>query len=113
MFRIVCFVDDKHLSKVLRNLAGQVINMEPPQPVDNVKVQKGKLVQAAESGNLIDKVAAALAKYPAKTTIESSLIKELIVAHGAQASSLHYVAKNLVKAKVLKKSKKQGEYLVI
>lgn len=33
MFRLVCLVEDKKLVPVLKLLVGQVVNMEPPQPI--------------------------------------------------------------------------------
>ena len=40
MFRIVCFIEDKNLAKVLHAMSGLVLNMEPPQPVINATISK-------------------------------------------------------------------------
>lgn len=52
MFRIVCFVEDKALPKVLHAVAGLVVNMEPPQPVQNAVIEKvGKVKQIKQESN--------------------------------------------------------------
>jgi len=47
MIRIECFVEDKHLAKVIHLLAGQVMNLNV-SPVVNATVDKGKVVAAGE-----------------------------------------------------------------
>ena len=60
MFRVVFFVEDNKLSKVLHSVQGLVLNMEPPQPVVNAMVvgtdKKIKQESAATSikGKLIE-----------------------------------------------------------
>lgn len=39
MFRLVCYVEDKKLVPVLKMLGGNVLNMEPPTPVNPVSAE--------------------------------------------------------------------------
>lgn len=51
MFRLVCFVEDKELPKVLHAIAGLVSNMEPPQPVADQDTHKVAKPRATPSSN--------------------------------------------------------------
>lgn len=52
MFRIVCFVEDRNLAKVLHATAGLVLNMEPPQPVTNAVLVKPQIEQASAATSI-------------------------------------------------------------
>lgn len=113
MFRIVFFVEDKNLPKVLHAVQGMVLNMEPPQPVVNATVKEGK-VQAASSGTATwERLWDEVIKCPTGPLITSADLKRLITKVGGQVGSFSYFLKVLKDNNVLKSTKKRGEYVVL
>lgn len=112
MFRIAFIVEDKNLPKVLHALQGLALNMEPPQPVVNAAVQKGKVVQASAGTAAWERVWDAVSKFPKGSTITSADIKECIVKVGSQVNSFSYFVKVLKDNNVIANGKKNGSYII-
>lgn len=79
MFRIVCYVEDKHLPKVLHALAGLVLNMDPPQPVTNAVVIKPSKANGA--------LPAIKEASPTGTSFKGQLIDHLATKKGSRLTS--------------------------
>lgn len=112
MFRMVFIVEDKNLSKVLHALQGLVLNMEPPQPVVNAAVQKGKVVQASSGVKTWERLWDEVKKLPAGHVLTSEAFKAEIVKVGGQVTSNNYFSKVLRDNGVLKIGKARGELIV-
>lgn len=113
MFRIVFFVEDKNLPKVLHAVQGLVLNMEPPQPVVNAKVEKGKVKALSEGGSsMASRVATQVRAAGKGTAVNSEWLKSAIVKAGGQATSFSYLLKILKDQKIVKATKVKGEYVI-
>lgn len=103
MFRVVFFCDDKKLAAVLHSLAGQVISMEPPQPVVNAEVKSKKFIIAKSNG----KLASRFIDYLKTSKIQTFTPKDAAAwceKHGASRSSYSYVLKLAIEAGLLKRT---------
>ena len=107
-------VEDKNLPKVLRALAGLVVNLQAPRPVVNAEVIQGKVkqIRTIEGSPLVMLVAQKI-RESNLTEITSTTIRNFIAEVGGQTGSYSYFIGMLHKMKVLKKSKVRGTYLVI
>ena len=110
LFRITFMVEDKNLPKVLHALTGLVLNMEPPVPVGNAKVAKGKIIQAHPAGSIKERMVQRLGAFP-DPHITTEQIKALIKEVGGNAVSYAYVVAQLKEMKQLK-LKKRGLWLI-
>lgn len=111
MFRIAFLVEDKNLAKVLTSLAGLTLNMEPPQPVVNATVQKGKVKQVSAEGSITGRVAEAVAKHKFDT-INRAEIGKLIVKNGGNVSGVGTMVAALKKTGQLTDNGERGVYTI-
>lgn len=102
MFRIVCMVEDRKLSKYLVATKGLIHSMELPQPVVNAVMGKGGSLAAASGGTVQERAAAHLIKIKAQdgATFSSGAVDELMRMIGATVNASS--RKSLVKAGVMK-----------
>lgn len=103
MFRLVCFVEDKDLPKVLHAVAGLVTNMEPPQPVADQPAKAPKARAATLDGDVGDislkqGLINALAAFDAPT-ITLKEMKNWWIEKGGKPTSMNF---NLVQSFVKK-----------
>lgn len=110
MFRIVCMVEDKNLHKVLHAVAGLVANMEPPQPVTNALVVKGKVREVSQATSKQELFIEQLAKHHGETVTTTNM-REMMIATGGHPSSINNLLSKLVEEKALKR-KSKGIYMV-
>jgi hypothetical protein len=106
MFRIEIFVDDKKLSYVLWALSGHVIEMKPPQPVQNAQVKNGK-IRAETSGDRVDM----LMKYLADNKITEfgpSVAADWTRTVGLARGTYSNVLNKALRAKVITRRRPKG-----
>lgn len=112
MFRVAFMVEDKNLAKVLTNLAGLTLNMEPPQPVINATVQKGKVKETSpEGGNVTGCIRDLLKGLTKGTEISRIRLMELVKLNGGDPNSASYVATKMKDEGILTQAKR-GMYTV-
>jgi len=105
------YVEDKHLGEVMRALAGLLIKPPLPVPIINAQVEKGKIV-TGPAGNLPDMLAEQV-KTTKATIVTPEYVRQWLKAQGRAGSSSTYLIQQLIKRRLLKKTKKIGQYLVI
>lgn len=103
MFRIECFVDDKHVADVIRALTGKAIGQPTIQPVANAQAKGGKIV--TDGLSLCETFVKALAKAAAVGLKETTMakIKEFLRDQNAKESSAGYLVKCAERAGALKR----------
>lgn len=115
MFRVLFFVEDKHLAQVLHSVTGVALNLET-QPLTNAKVTKEKpattkkKVVAKDSGNVTEQLVTAVRGLPDVTITSKQLVK-LVTDAGCSPDSYSHFTANLVKLGVLE-SRSRGVYLI-
>lgn len=129
MFRLVCFVEDKNLAKVLHAVSGDVLNMEVPQPVSNGKVVKAsngngnghhrddgavkkverRIVQRPEGSSMREIVITHIKAMPKGTPVPIDFVRKMIVSNGGNPTGTFALMGYLVREKVIKRLS-QGEY---
>lgn len=116
MFRLVCYVEDSNLPKVLHAVAGMVLNMEPPQPVANAIVKHGK-VQEAPAGtksisykqDLVNAI-----RELDKETVTIKKMAEIWTGFGGEKKSVNFaLMKSLIDKRVLEKTPHRGVYKIV
>lgn len=109
MFRIACFVEDKHLAAVMHALGGKALNLEVA-PVTNAVPVKGapKVKQEVEGASKQEQLISRLRAYP-EVVITTDQIKKLVEAVGGKASSANNYIVNLKDLKILK-PRARGSY---
>jgi len=103
LWRLVMFCDDKRLPEVMRSVAGKVMNMEPPTPVQNASA-KGGSVKSLTNGDMV----AVFIEYCAKNNIKSitrTELKDWLKARGKPGTYIAYFAQKMLGYGVAKKSK--------
>jgi len=92
------FIDDLKLHKVLQALSGLVISMDPPRPVVNAVVKKGKVKQDQPETSMRDRFLQSITKLPLNTVLTSEQIKEIITKIGGQPTGYTYYANLLLES---------------
>lgn len=105
MFRIECFVDDKHLAKVMHGLSGLCMELQVV-PVVNAETKNGK-VMAKTSGDTTEMLAKWLHEQK-KHVIRPDDIKQFCLQHGRAEKSYSNVLAKAKKAGLLSKPKGKG-----
>lgn len=113
MFRIVCFVEDKHLPKILHAMSGLVLNMEPPQPVVNAVVKKGKVETSSMGDSVLARIKNLISSKLAKgDEFTSDTLKLMVKDAGGNVASTGTYRSRLVEDKTIK-LKERGVYTVL
>lgn len=110
MFRIVFFVEDNKLSKVLHAVQGMVLNMEPPQPVVNAVVEKGTVKAETKATSIKELFLEHIERLPKDTVIATGNIKQVLEQLGGSASSYNHFVSFAKKAKLLK-ARSRGHFI--
>lgn len=103
MFRIEAFVEDKKLGDVLKAMAGLTRGTPVVMPMINVEEQGDGPVKAAGNGNMVHLLGAYLRKSH-RTRISAKEIGAWLKSQGRSPMSASYMAREAVKAHVLKKA---------
>ena len=113
MFRIECFVDDRRLAEALRALTGLAVGSPAVQPVVNAAKKNGAVVAAGRGDH--PEMFLKYAKANKLDKFAATAMREYCLSHGMAATSYSYLAKQLVKAGVIKKSGKgtKATYTVV
>ena len=104
MFRLEVFVDDKKLSYVLWALSGHVVEMKPPQPVNNATMRNGKLV-AKTSGDRVEMLMKHLAEKKITEMKGPDVVRDFCVSMGLSDKSYSNVLSNALRRKQLTRRK--------
>ena len=111
MFKIEVMCEDKHLSTVLRLLAGKTYT-PTVIPVANAKAKGGKIVEAGQGEPLYVQWIAYITEQKLTTFTKQQLIAWL-TARGSTATSAGYVLKTLQVNKQIKRGKIRGQWSVV
>jgi len=103
MFRIECFVTDKHLPDVLRALGQRVMNLSVQPVVDAAIEGKKKPTIKQANGSSLEGFIKELVKAPA---INSATAQAAAQASGASPSSYGYLLKKAIAAGIIRKKGK-------
>lgn len=101
MFRIVAFVENKHVGDVLQAMIGKVIGQPQCQPVANAKLDKGK-VKAVSDGSSVGKFAAYLNEVKPDRLIAKD-VRAILPKLGMSENSYSYLLKQAIEAGLLRK----------
>lgn len=108
MFRIEVFVDDKHVTKVLRAVAGVARGQPSVIPVANVADGKGK-PKAATDGSLFTMFERYIRTRPPKTTLSPADVRQWLAAHGGSQGSVFYITSMAMKRRLLRRTGKGAQ----
>ena len=104
MFRIEALVEDKKLGEVLKAMAGLVRGQPSVMPVMNVETASGPAgVKVVGNGSIVHMLGAYMRKAH-RSRISAKEIGAWLKSHGRSPMSASYVAREAVKARVLKKA---------
>jgi hypothetical protein len=115
MFKVETFVEDKKLGELLQVLAGLVRGQPSVVPVINTSEDSASGgVKATTSGNLVHLLSSHL-RHIHKTQITAKEIGAWLQSQGRSPMSASYIAREAVKAKILKKigGMTSGHYSVV
>jgi len=110
VFKVECFIDDKHLAKVMHGLDGLVVDLRVV-PVRNAVKKNGKLQSSAASSAL--EAIMAYARQAKLTVITAKQIQDAMKSYGFSPQGYSTAIATAKKAKVLKKGKGSGEYVIV
>jgi hypothetical protein len=111
MFKLECFIDDKQLAKAMHGLDGLVLDLKV-LPVKNAVKKNGKLKSTA-SGSTMEAIAGYIASNNLTETITTKQIHEALKASGFSVGGVTNAIVNAVKAKIIKKGKERGQYVIL
>lgn len=115
MWRIVCYVDDKHMETALRSLINTARHVETPVPVANavpMPREGGGKIKAISSGNSADVVWAELSASGA-ASVNRKQIAEILERSGYKGSSNEWVRKKLIDAGCLGATSTKGVFNIL
>lgn len=114
MFELRCFLEDKHLSKVMWALDGLVVGMPQVLPVRGAVAKKGK-VQSTGEGNITEKFLKAVGAWHHSEYISTKTLGKMLTEAGSQqtGSVVSQTAVRLAKnAGLIRPSKTRGTWLI-
>jgi hypothetical protein len=114
LFRVIIFVDDRKLPKLLHQLPGLAMGQPEVVPVSNAQKRGGKIV-AKSSGNSSEMFMDHLKQHKI-TNFTPSQAKEVLKAIGLQPGSISYMLKYLRAAKLIRhngKNHQDSAYTVV
>ena len=111
MVRLECFIDGKNVDKVMNLLADLIID---PKwlPVRNAVKDKGGNLKSTAAGSTVEAIIA-YAREAKLTTISVTQIKQALESYGFAPSGYSGTIASAIKAKLLKKGKVRGEYVIV
>ena len=110
MFKVDCFVDDKNVAKLMHSLSGLAVNLQVV-PVRNVKKSSNGKLESTAAGTTGEAIVQ-FASDNKLTVMTPKLVSEALKIHGFATGGQSSAITNAVKAKLLKKTKKRGQYVV-
>jgi hypothetical protein len=112
LFRITCFVNDKHLGDVLRSLAGSGAFDVIPTPVINAEAVEQPTIKSKGNGTLLEFV---MNTFPFKEDgkFRRSELARFLKANGRHPNTSGNLLKTGVERGLFKRDKSKGQYINI
>jgi hypothetical protein len=94
-------VEGKHLERVMESISGVALNFQPPQPVGNAVVKKGKIKAESSATSIKDLVLNDFKERAPNTVFGSADVKNSITKHGGTDSAYNHYVKSLLEEGII------------